>query len=455
MTVGVCLVGIKEGAGEGRRPTHDTCQNRCESSTQKKKVGPSRRGTTPAMSRAPFENFYEILGVESSVSKEEILRAYRKRSLSVHPDRYKGPDPDGAVEQFLKLTQAKEILGDDKARAAFDNVLRAKAAYAAKQEAQEGGRRRMREDLEQREEAAKRARQGGPSPVEEERQQEAVEAAARAELQQEIERLRRTGRLEPRPPAAAPAAAAKASPAGEASSVLAPRIPPARAAAAAAAARRTFSLVVLWSAGASHTEDSLRATLAAAAPTHGGAVLVGSATIAVVGTRALLELPLAVAEALVQSAALRAKGLQVKYAGGPPAAEQAAAAMATAASASGGRGGEATNTGAAPLCGQTPKASVASVTPCLPAGWRSSMSPTGRPYYYHTRSRTSQWAHPAEFGPGAAVGAVGGSTGAGRGGLGHEEYERVTLARLKEAALAQAKARSGQAAGAAGVEAAS
>jgi hypothetical protein len=39
--------------------------------------------------------------------------------------------------------------------------------------------------------------------------------------------------------------------------------------------------------------------------------------------------------------------------------------------------------------------------------------------------------------------------------LSHEEYERVTLARLKEAALAQAEARACQAAGAGGVEAAS
>ena len=84
------------------------------------------------MPSAPFEDYYEVLGLQRGASKAEVSRAYRKLSLEVHPDRYKGPDPDGAVARFLKLTQAKEVLEDDKARAAFDAVVDAKAAHRAR-----------------------------------------------------------------------------------------------------------------------------------------------------------------------------------------------------------------------------------------------------------------------------------------------------------------------------------
>jgi DnaJ family protein C protein 17 len=103
---------------------------------------------------AELEDYWKVLGLEPGASKSEVAKAYRRKSLQVHPDRYKGDDPEWATEEFLRLTRAKDVLEDDKARAAFENVQRARAMNKQKQQAQDAVRRKFREDLEAREEAA-------------------------------------------------------------------------------------------------------------------------------------------------------------------------------------------------------------------------------------------------------------------------------------------------------------
>lgn len=153
------------------------------------------------MSSSELEDYWQVLGLEPGASKADVQRAYRKKSLVVHPDRYKGDDPAGATAEFLQLTRAKEVLEDDKARAAFEALQRARAMHKKQQDEQDAGRRKMREDLEAREEAARKRARSGPGSVAaanamaQQAQQARQEAAARAELQQELERLRRSGRL--------------------------------------------------------------------------------------------------------------------------------------------------------------------------------------------------------------------------------------------------------------------
>ena len=63
-------------------------------------------------------DFYEILGVSKSASKEEIKKAYRKLAIKYHPD--KNPDDNQAEENFKEAAEAYEILSDENKRARYD-----------------------------------------------------------------------------------------------------------------------------------------------------------------------------------------------------------------------------------------------------------------------------------------------------------------------------------------------
>jgi len=68
---------------------------------------------------AQKRDYYEVLGVSKTASKEEIKDAYRKLALQYHPDRNKSPD---AEEKFKEISEAYAVLSDDEKRQQYDRL---------------------------------------------------------------------------------------------------------------------------------------------------------------------------------------------------------------------------------------------------------------------------------------------------------------------------------------------
>ena len=62
------------------------------------------------------EDYYEILGLSSDASDDDIKRAYRKLALKTHPDKNGGDDA-----MFKKINLAYETLSDPDKRREYDN----------------------------------------------------------------------------------------------------------------------------------------------------------------------------------------------------------------------------------------------------------------------------------------------------------------------------------------------
>ena len=65
-----------------------------------------------------FKDYYKILGVEKSATKDEISKAFRKLALKYHPD--KNPNDKAAEEKFKEITEAHEVLSDPEKRKKYD-----------------------------------------------------------------------------------------------------------------------------------------------------------------------------------------------------------------------------------------------------------------------------------------------------------------------------------------------
>jgi molecular chaperone DnaJ len=66
---------------------------------------------------ATKRDFYDILGISKSASKDDIKAAYRKLAKQYHPDLNKAPD---AEKKFKEVQEAYDILFDEQKRAAYD-----------------------------------------------------------------------------------------------------------------------------------------------------------------------------------------------------------------------------------------------------------------------------------------------------------------------------------------------
>jgi molecular chaperone DnaJ len=70
------------------------------------------------MAVSELKDYYATLGVSRSAKPEEIRKAYRRLARRYHPDV--NPGNKAAEEKFKEISQAYEILGDDKKRQVYD-----------------------------------------------------------------------------------------------------------------------------------------------------------------------------------------------------------------------------------------------------------------------------------------------------------------------------------------------
>src|SRR5208282_3601557 len=98
------------------------------------------------MATTANKDYYATLGVKKTATPEEIRKAFRKAARKYHPDV--NPNDKKAEEKFKEISEANDVLSDDKKRKVYDQVgfysdqidPAQAEAYARQQGAGGGGR---------------------------------------------------------------------------------------------------------------------------------------------------------------------------------------------------------------------------------------------------------------------------------------------------------------------------
>ena len=81
---------------------------------------------------AAKRDYYEVLGINRNADEKEIKKAYRKLAKKYHPDT--NPGDKQAEQKFKEVTEAYNVLGDEKKRKLYDQY-----GFAAFEEGAAGG----------------------------------------------------------------------------------------------------------------------------------------------------------------------------------------------------------------------------------------------------------------------------------------------------------------------------
>ncbi len=88
--------------------------------------------------------YYQVFGLTESASKAEVKRAYRKLAMKYHPDRNDDPK---AHKLFLDLTEAYQIIIDEKPRSS-KTIVNTKRAEKSSEERIKEAQERLRKQTE-------------------------------------------------------------------------------------------------------------------------------------------------------------------------------------------------------------------------------------------------------------------------------------------------------------------
>ncbi len=72
------------------------------------------------MATTANKDYYATLGVKKTATPEEIHKAFRKAARKYHPDV--NPNDKRAEEKFKELSEANDVLSDEKKRKVYDQV---------------------------------------------------------------------------------------------------------------------------------------------------------------------------------------------------------------------------------------------------------------------------------------------------------------------------------------------
>lgn len=64
------------------------------------------------------KEYYEVLGIPKTASRDQIKEAYKKLAMEFHPDRNKSPEAEG---RFKEISEAYAVLSDDEKRRQYDS----------------------------------------------------------------------------------------------------------------------------------------------------------------------------------------------------------------------------------------------------------------------------------------------------------------------------------------------